>query len=179
MANPELIWNTYHQELTDYFNSKVNDYTLAEDLTQEVFVKLMEALPSIHNQDKVAHWLRKVAANTLKDHWKVSGKHFDEAEWEFKLCQEEPMLAVAEKCVHDMIDTLDPKYAIALKRSEIDGIKQAALAEEMDISLSGAKSRVQRGRQLLKEAIVACCKPQLNSRNELVTAECHNPDCSC
>ncbi len=61
--------------------------------------------------------------------------------------------------------------------SEIKGLKQAEVAKILNISLSGAKSRIQRGRNLLKEGFIACCDYQLNESGYLVGEHKDKKDC--
>jgi RNA polymerase sigma-70 factor (ECF subfamily) len=58
-------------------------------------------------------------------------------------------------------------------------MKQKEVAEKLGLSISGAKSRIQRGRIMLRKSITTCCHIELNRRNELVDGECLNPDCGC
>ena len=61
-------------------------------------------------------------------------------------------------CVPTFLDALPEKYREALYLVEIEGLSQKELAERLNISYSGAKSRVQRGREKLKEALLECCR---------------------
>jgi RNA polymerase sigma-70 factor (ECF subfamily) len=57
-----------------------------------------------------------------------------------------------------MIERLPQPYREALELTEYDGLTQQALAERLGISVSGAKSRVQRGREKLKGMLLDCCR---------------------
>ena len=67
-----------------------------------------------------------------------------------------------------MIRTLPARYAEALLLTDIDGLTQAAAAERLGLSLSGMKSRVQRGRRLLKQTLLRCCAVELDRRGGVV-----------
>ena len=60
-------------------------------------------------------------------------------------------------CIPAFLDSLPEKYREALFEVEINGLSQLELAKKLDISYSGAKSRVQRGREKLREALLDCC----------------------
>jgi len=55
-----------------------------------------------------------------------------------------------------MIEQLPEKYRVAIRLSEVEGAQQD-VADRLGLSLSGAKSRIQRGRLLLKGVLVQCC----------------------
>ena len=56
-----------------------------------------------------------------------------------------------------MIDDLPEKYRQALRLTLYEGLTQQEVAQRLGLTLSGAKSRVQRGREKLKEAFLNCC----------------------
>jgi RNA polymerase sigma-70 factor (ECF subfamily) len=76
-----------------------------------------------------------------------------------------------------MIEELPDKYRDAVKLSEIERKTQKEVAQREKISLSGAKSRVQRGRALLKVMLHDCCKIEINKNNQLVSYEKKDKDC--
>ena len=67
-----------------------------------------------------------------------------------------------------MIDGLPAPYGQALTLTEFEGLTQRQLAERLGISLSGAKSRVQRGREKLKEALLDCCQFEFDRRGKII-----------
>jgi RNA polymerase sigma-70 factor (ECF subfamily) len=70
-----------------------------------------------------------------------------------------------------MIDRLPDPYRQALTLTELEGRTQRELADALGLSLSGAKSRVQRGREQLKELILACCHVEVDRRGGVVDYE--------
>lgn len=175
------VWNTYSHEVLTYFKVRLHgDQQLAEDLRQEVFVRVHQHLPSLNEADKWQHWLHVVMRNVLNDHWKSQYRLKERDSEVIPSTSEEDdstSKLIAETCVSNMIETLSEKYAEPLRLSDLEGVPQREIADRLGISWSGAKSRVQRGRQLLKDAILGCCRIELNHRNELVDAACSNPEC--
>lgn len=58
--------------------------------------------------------------------------------------------------LEEMIGQLPEKYRLALRWMEIDGLLQRGIADRLGLSLSGAKSRIQRGRQMLRQGLERC-----------------------
>ena len=59
---------------------------------------------------------------------------------------------------------------VARELAEIEGLPQQEVADRLGLSLSGAKSRIQRGRAMLKDALERCCRFEFDRRGNL--AEC-------
>jgi len=85
--------------------------------------------------------------------------------------EDEIILQELSSCLAPMIERLPEKYRVAIKHSEIERKTQKELAELEKISLSGAKSRVQRGRALLKTMLHDCCQIEIDQNNQLVSYE--------
>ena len=67
-----------------------------------------------------------------------------------------------------MIGQLPHKYGIALRMAEIEGATQQEVADRLSLSLSGAKSRIQRARRMLREILLACCHIELDSEENVI-----------
>ena len=75
----------------------------------------------------------------------------------------------------EMINALPEKYAQALNMVEIGGLSQVQLAKELNVSVSGAKSRVQRGRRLLKDSLLECCHYEFDRYGTIISY--HSKSC--
>jgi RNA polymerase sigma-70 factor, ECF subfamily len=85
---------------------------------------------------------------------------------------------IADCCIKPFINQLPEKYKEALLLTEFQDISQKDLAEKLNISYSGAKSRVQRGKEKLKEIILNCCAYQSDVYGNLMEAERKNCNCT-
>ena len=66
-----------------------------------------------------------------------------------------------------MVECLPPKYAEVLRESELRRTPHRELAARLGLSVSGVKSRVQRGRELLRSALSACCRLEFDRRGRI------------
>lgn len=71
-----------------------------------------------------------------------------------------------------MLNYLPEKYRKAVRLADLEGMTQAQLADHLGLSLSGAKSRVQRGREQLKALLTECCKFEFDCRGQIIDYEC-------
>jgi RNA polymerase sigma-70 factor (ECF subfamily) len=67
-----------------------------------------------------------------------------------------------------MIRQLPPAYREAITLADLEGVNQAEAAARVGLSVSGMKSRVQRGRKQLKAVLEECCRVHLDRRGTIV-----------
>ena len=75
-----------------------------------------------------------------------------------------------------MIQELPAKYQEALRLTEFEGLTQNALAQRLGLSLPGAKSRVQRAKEQLKEILLQCCHFEFDRLGKIID---YRPNCDC
>ena len=151
------IWNETNEQLFNFVNQKVKNSDLSKDIIQDVFIKVFSKIDTLKNKEKIVSWIFQITRNEIITHFRNhSFKDSSEEIPELKL-SDENLTSEFSKCVLPMIDSLPEKYKEAIKLSEIDNISQKELAERLNISYSGAKSRVQRGREMLKSTLLQCC----------------------
>ena len=83
--------------------------------------------------------------------------------------------AVPGAPIVELIAQLPDRYRDAVRMSELEGLSQQAVADRLHLSLSGAKSRVQRGRAKLRQILDACCSFEFDRRGNLLDCQPH-PD---
>lgn len=145
--------------------SRVRSREVAEDLTQEVLLKATLALE--HTQvANLDGWLFGVARNTVAEYFRASRDH---VEWNEAAhgestragaeSKEEAMLrAQLAAYVRGVVEGLREPHREALMLTEYEGLTQPELAERLGISLTAAKSRVQRARAEVRRVIEECCR---------------------
>lgn len=167
------IWERYSSELRGYLTAKTGNKELAEDVLQEVFVKVHVNKSQLKSAAKLRSWLYRIATNTLND-------FFRKKEYlpPVLLKQENEVPEhSAENCLLPLIEEMPDKYRQALLLSEIEELKQDQVAKILGISVSGAKSRIQRGRKLLQEGYMHCCNYSLNEKGLLVGEHKSEEEC--
>ena len=153
------IWNEYYDQLLNFILKRVSDKATAEDILQNVFIKIISNIESLQDSARVKNWLFQITRNTIIDHFRESRTtesistdlpdEYDETN--------EDIMEEIGNWLSPFIKRLPKKYRDALILSEINGMSQKDLAAHLDISYAGARSRVQRGRSLLKKELTQCC----------------------
>jgi RNA polymerase sigma-70 factor (ECF subfamily) len=152
----EQIWNEFSTRLGQFIRARVADPTTAEDILHDVFVKFQGRLDEFHDPAKIQSWLFLVARNAIIDHYRTRKPTSKLSE---SLPVEQPAIDVIEiEELHVMlrriIDRLPKPYREASVLTAFEGLSQEELAKRLGISVSGAKSRVQRAREQLKEMLL-------------------------
>ena len=162
------IWEKYAEEVKRFIISKVQDPHVADDLLQEVFMKVHTKKTSIKDEKKVKSWLFAVSRNTVFDHFRKTGKEVP-LEKEEKIISSDDSYVHSEKdCLHGIIQNLPEKYKKPLFLADIKGEKQANIAEKLALPVSTVKSQIQRGRKLIVQGYMDCCDYKLNEKGLLV-----------
>ena len=174
------IWNDFNLKLKAFIVNKVKDESLADDILQEVFIKIMNNINKVSQSENMQHYIFAMARNAIYDHFRSTEPHFDYKENIPDLSEEETTslnTTIADCCIKPFINKLPERYKEALLKTEFEDVSQKELAQTLGISYSGAKSRVQRGKEKLKGLILDCCAFQSDIYGNL--QEVKNKKCDC
>jgi len=158
-------WRQRRDELRRFVGRRVFDRHEAEDIVQEALVRAHEAKHQLHSVERLPAWLARIASNLIVDHHRARRPSTELPE---DLAAPEPEDDPVQRlapCLPRMVDELAPAYRDALRWSELEGLPQREVARRLGLSWSGAKSRVQRARVLLRERIEACCRVLMAGRS--------------
>lgn len=175
----QKIWQEYHPRLRAFIKRRVVDDSAVEDILQNVFLKVHTGLPSLKERTKLQSWLYQIARNAIIDHYRSQKPSTDIPESVTRAVPDPDEMVVQElsDCLQPMIKRLPEIYREAIVLSELKGLTQREVAELQGTSLSGAKSRVQRGRALLKGMITDCCQLKFDHKGRLYDYERRGKAC--
>lgn len=163
--NPTLeqIWTEFAEPLRSFIRQRVPDATVTDDIVQDVFLKLSRQLEQNGDAPQIRGWLYRVARNAIIDHYRTRKETVQlpedlAAQDEFALDELEELKAAFRAMIH----SLPGPYREAILLTELDGVSQVELARRLGLSISGAKSRVQRGREQLKQMLLDRCHFQFD-----------------
>jgi RNA polymerase sigma-70 factor, ECF subfamily len=177
----EQVWEAFHAPLHQFIRRRVADEATAEDLLQEVFLKIHQQGASLRDARRLESWIYQITRNLIIDYYR-SHHHrtttLDDVEV-LDLPEELPdddIVSELLPCVRAMVLALPDQDRQALILTEYQGFTQKELGEHLGLSLSGAKSRVQRAREKLKQELLACCHFELDRRGHILD---YQPRCDC
>jgi RNA polymerase sigma-70 factor (ECF subfamily) len=174
----ETIWKSFHQELFNFINKRVNDKDASKDILQDVFIKIHLKISTLSDQDKLASWVYQITRNSILDYFRKQKTKVPLSDNFIELEEEKVFNAELVKCLKPMIDQLPDNYKEAILETEVGSLSQKDYAEKLGISYSGAKSRIQRARQQLHGLFNECCSIESDKYGNITEHECKK-DCGC
>lgn len=180
VTTTEQAWEAFHVPLHRFIRRRVADEATAEDLLQEVFLKIHQHGASLRDARRLESWIYQTTRNIIIDHYR---RHQEPTSLDaleaFDLPEELPADDIVSEllpCVQAMVLALPEQDRQALILTEYQGLTQKELGARLGLSFSGAKSRVQRAREKLKQQLLACCHFELDRRGHILD---YRPRCTC
>jgi RNA polymerase sigma-70 factor (ECF subfamily) len=166
----EEVHERFDAGLRRFVAARVRDPDSAENLVQDVYLKIQTRIGTLEDKEKVGAWVYGVARNAVYDFYRTRKptQELDEIVSPTPDPTEDEMEARLSESVRGMLDGLSPDQKTALYLTEYEGMTQSDLAAELGISVSGAKSRVQRARARLKALLLDCCHFELDRRGKVI-----------
>ena len=171
LMSTEQIWEALSEKLRAFLRNRVSDAQVAEDLLQETFLRLHKKLDDIDDEQRLTAWVFQIARNLVIDHYRSKARKVTitlEEEIETPTDEGGNLNELVEGWLTAMIAQLPNTYRDAVELYELKGMPQQQIAETLGISLSGAKSRVQRGRDKLKALLFDCCSFERDRRGNII-----------
>jgi len=176
----EEILKQYTRQLKRFFAARVRNPFDADDLVQEVFQKTLVHFKTIKGPEKFRAWLFSVARNTLVDHYRRSARYVNDELSSLAKDLEESREVEEElsKCIRPFLKQLPDEYRQVLEAVELQDKPQKQLARDLGLSYSALKSRVQRGREMLRDLFRQCCQYQFDARGGIIDFKIKSPFCN-
>ena len=156
--------------LRAFLRRRVRDDATADDLTQETLLKVYRSRESLRDGTRLEAWLYRVARTTLIDHYR---RRKPTEELPPVLAADRPdevdaMRTAMAVSIHHFLAQLPEAYREPVRLAELEGLPLAKIALRMNLSLTAVKSRVRRGRQMLKAKLQACCRFEFDRLGQVI-----------
>ena len=194
----EAPWRPFVEGLRAFVARRVPS-AQADDVLQDTLLRLHEAAPSLRDADRAEAWVFTIARRTIADFYRERERRPVDGSIETPETIADDDTAPPEHVgsshgahdVHEevlswlrpMAEELPDMYRRPLIMADFEGFTQQAVADELGLSLSGAKSRVQRARVRLREHLEQCCEVEFGPSGEAVAFQRRTPnvdsDASC
>lgn len=166
-AFTELI-KKYQNMVFRYVVNRFGDMDEAQDMTQEIFIMTLEALPGFRGESKFSTWLYSIMMNYCRNHAKKSrrvtlvsmnqSRGDEEYQLEFPDNRETPesdvVLDDSLSIMKEELALLPQDYRDILVLRDIDGLSYNEISDILGIQLSNVKVRIHRGREMLKNRLL-------------------------
>ncbi len=180
-TNFECLWEEFNIPLKSFIKRRVNNEQDVEDILQNVFLKIYNNINNLLDTKKLHSWVYAIAKNSIIDFYRTERHDL------YITCLPEDILGEVEddqtlnkeisQCLDIMIQFLPEKYKQAIILTEFQNLTQKELANKVGLTVSGAKSRVQRAQLLLKEMLLNCCTLEIDHRGNIIDYKQNSTDC--
>lgn len=167
-SETEAVWGKFHAGLLRHIARRVQDREVAKDILQEVFMRVHTRIGTVRDDRRIAGWIYRIAHNAIVDHYRARRSGCEADDLLAAPGTEDPASALAPALL-PMIERLPEVYRSAVRAVEIDGCSQVDIARANGLAISTVKSRVRRGRGLLKQMLLECCHIELGRRGGIVS----------
>jgi RNA polymerase sigma-70 factor (ECF subfamily) len=172
-AEARGAWREVEARLRPYVARRVAPADV-DDVVQETFVRVYRGLPNLTESERFGAWVYRIAASAIVDHARMRARH--------PLARTEPgpdggdspalepgddLEADLAECIALFVARLPSPYREAVTLTELQGMTQRDAAEMLGVSLSGMKSRVQRGRDRIRAMFDQCCDMSVDGRGHV------------
>lgn len=170
MTASDEISISFIKKIHRFVSARVSDPNDADDIVQDIFLRLHSRAGTLRDKSRLSPWIFRTARNAVIDFYRTRKKRVplpdDLAAGDAH--DDNAAEATIAAGLSGLIKCLPQKYREAIELSEIQGLTQLELSKHLHISLSGAKSRVQRGRALLRAELMSCCHFEFDRRGGLI-----------
>jgi RNA polymerase sigma-70 factor, ECF subfamily len=185
------VWLRVHDGLRAFITKRVANQTEIDDIVQEVFLRMHRKLDSLKDPRRIVSWVFQITRHVIVDHYRspkrrrevpaglagdIDLAHPTSALSTFSKASGQLRTELAS-CLRPMIEQLSSEYREAVTLVELEGLTQNTAAQRLSLSVSGMKSRVQRGRQQLKQMLERCCVIELDRRRGIVNYTLRDSSC--
>jgi RNA polymerase sigma-70 factor (ECF subfamily) len=189
MISSEGIWQELHASLRAFIARRVPAEDV-DDILQDVFVRIHRGAATLAQQQRVEAWVYQITRNTISDYYRRSARP-TAVTLEPALAEtladasndgdDRPANVRAElaACLDPLLRRLPSTYREAVTIADFQGETQRGAAERLGLSVSGMKSRVQRGRAQLRNLLQACCELEVDHRGAVVDFEARPGGANC
>ncbi|MEW6348077.1 MAG: RNA polymerase sigma factor [Thermodesulfobacteriota bacterium] len=178
------IYYQYHPRVKRFVWALVRDEWLADDLTQETFLRVQDHVNDLKNPASLGSWTFRIAYNLCRDHFRKAGKAVmtDDLDREdLEIAEESSLETEFEQrrmgsCVQDEIDRLPESLRTVMVLYDVMEFDHREIAEVLGITVQNVKVRVHRARKKLKALLERKCTFAADDRNVLTCAPKRAPE---
>jgi len=172
----QIIYKEFYPKILRYLTRILNDKSLAEDFTQDVFIKVNEGLDTFEGRSKLSTWIYKIATNISYDYFRsasfqkgtkktLKGDFLEENKEDKNLwAADKSQISdqVLEKkemdsCIRRYVEQIPENYRTVFVLSEYEGLKNKEIANILGLTIDNVKIRIYRARTELKKKMEKGC----------------------
>jgi RNA polymerase sigma-70 factor (ECF subfamily) len=173
-AEARGAWREVEARLRPYVARRVASASDVDDVLQETFVRVHQGLATLGDEERFGAWVYRIAGTAIADHLRARARHplakvesTDGAPETPSNAYDESLEGDLAQCVALFVARLPSPYREAITLTELQGVTQREAADMLGVSVSGMKSRVQRGRERIRRMFEECCEISVDCRGHV------------
>jgi RNA polymerase sigma-70 factor (ECF subfamily) len=163
--------------IREFIARRVGNPHDVDDVTQEALLRLYRSAHKLRDEPALEGWMYQIARSALIDHYRRNATRPAPVDPEYADLQphtdptDEPSPEESlAGCLAPLLARLPDSYRAALELTDLGDLTQDQAAARLGLSTSGMKSRVQRGRRMLRDEVAKCCRIELDAGGALTDA---------
>jgi RNA polymerase sigma-70 factor (ECF subfamily) len=183
MSDSPVVWGEVAAKLQPYIARRVPAADV-DDVIQDVLIRMHRGFGALRDEDRFTGWMFKIASHAIAERGRDRGRHPVAEAVEIAdapLAQDDDRVAAEAlaACLTMFVARLESPYREAVTLVELEGRTAREAAELIGLSVSGMKSRVQRGRAQLRAMLEACCEIAVDPRGKVTDVTPRGLDACC
>ena len=179
MLSTYEIWKKMGDEIYFFILKRVKDKNIANDVFQEVFLKIHANIGSLQQEGKLKSWAFQIVRNEIANYFNKENKYIDFEENKY-IDFEENKAEINEEiinycCFDEFLNELSHPYKEVMELVYVEGKKQGEVSEILGITLANVKIRIKRAKESLKQKLQECCHYEVDKEGNSVG----EPNCNC
>ena len=158
----EKLYKLYSRKLFGVCLHYSKDYTEAEDILQEGFIKIFTNISKYKHKGSFEGWMRKIMVNTALENYRKQKLLYpvsDVYEYADKIDYDDIINNITAKDLLKLIQELSPKYRTVFSLYAIDGYSHKEISKMTGTSIGTSKSNLSRARVILQQKVEKYFKP--------------------
>ncbi|MGL5049005.1 MAG: sigma-70 family RNA polymerase sigma factor [Fusobacteriaceae bacterium] len=156
-----IIWSDLEKQLFNFIKKKISNNEDAEDILQEVYIKLHQNIHLLKDEDKIISWIYQITRNTINDCYKkcnrIKLEELDDKHFILKEDSDENFNLEITESIKRIIEEMPPNLKEILNLFEFQNNSHKEISKKLEINLNNSKIRLKRARERLKKDLENCC----------------------
>lgn len=176
-ARAQTGWSELMGRLREFVARRVGESD-ADDVLQDALIRVQRGLHGLRDDERFGPWVYRVTRSAIGDHLRARARPLETG----RTLVDEGLEATAPEpgdelgpalvaCLSAFVAELPSPYREAITLTELEGLSQREAAEMLELSFSGMKSRVQRGRERLRRMFERCCELTQDARGRVIACD--------
>lgn len=170
------FFDLYYSRVRAFIRTNVQEDWIAEDLTQETFIRAFRKLHTLKDQNRIEPWLFRIAKNLCTDHNRraqaddMTGRISIESAIIPCASRQDHLVTQQEmsRCVKSHLHLLPEHLKRVLWLFDVDGFTHKEISETLGISVANVKVRLHRARKKMRQILTDNCRFERDDRNVFV-----------